>query len=271
MKIVDNHVHTHFSIDAKDTMEDVINKAIDIGVDCLTFTDHLEYNTDHFSLDIQKYTEQISKYKEKYKDDIELLTGIEVGYQSHLNKEINKILNSTRFDFVLCSTHTIDKIPVSHREYFEDLSKEEAYRKYFESILQTNKEFKNYDIYGHLDYINRYAIYEDNKIIYDDYRDILDEVLKAIIDGGKGIELNTSGYRYGLNAIHPNIDIVRRYKELGGEIITLGSDSHRAIDVCADFDKSYEMLDYLGFRYVSIFKNRKCEFIPIYQNIYHTA
>ena len=182
MKIVDNHVHTHFSIDAKDTMEDVIKRAIDIGVDCLTFTDHLEFNTDHFSLDILKYTEQISKYKEKYSDEIELLTGIEVGYQSHLNKEINKILNSTKFDFVLCSTHTIDKIPVSHRDYFEGLSKEEAYRKYFESILQTNKEFKNYDIYGHLDYINRYAIYEDNKIIYDDYRDVLDEVLKTIID-----------------------------------------------------------------------------------------
>ena len=86
MKIVDNHVHTHFSIDAKDTMEDVIKRAIDIGVDCLTFTDHLEFNTDHFSLDILKYTEQISKYKEKYSDEIELLTGIEVGYQSHLNK-----------------------------------------------------------------------------------------------------------------------------------------------------------------------------------------
>ena len=271
MKILDNHVHTHFSRDAKDTMEDVIKRAINIGVDYLTFTDHLEYNTDHFSLDIPTYLDQINEYKQKYKDDIDLLIGIEVGYQSHLNKEINELLNSAPFDFVLCSTHTIDQIPVSHREYFEGLSKEEAYRKYFESIIQTNKEFSNYDVYGHLDYINRYAIYENNKIIYDDYRDVLDQVLKIIIDSGKGIELNTSGYRYGLNAIHPNVGIVKRYKELGGEIITLGSDSHRAIDVCEDFDKSYDMLEYLGFRYVSVFKNRKCEFIPIYQSAYHTA
>lgn len=271
MKILDNHVHTHFSIDAKDTMEDVIKRAIDIGVDYLTFTDHLEYNTDHFSLDIPQYISKIAEYKDKYKKDIELLTGIEVGYQSHLNKEINELLNLSQFDFILCSTHTIEKIPVSHKEYFEGFSKEEAYRKYFNSIIQTNKEFSNYDVYGHLDYINRYAIYEDNKILYNDYIDVLDEVLKIIIEKGKGIELNTSGYRYGLNAIHPNIDIVKRYKELGGEIITLGSDSHRAIDVCADFDKSYEMLEYLGFRYVSVFKNRKCEFIPIYQSAYHTA
>ena len=256
MKILDNHVHTHFSIDSKDTMEDVIKRAIDIGVDYLTFTDHLEYNTDHFSLDIHQYISKIAEYKEKYKKDIELLTGIEVGYQSHLNKEINELLNLSQFDFILCSTHTIEKIPVSYKEYFEGFSKEEAYRKYFNSIIQTNKEFSNYDVYGHLDYINRYVLYE---------------VLKIIIEKGKGIELNTSGYRYGLNSIHPNIDIVKRYKELGGEIITLGSDSHRAIDVCADFDKSYEMLECLGFRYVSVFKNRKCEFIPIYQSAYHTA
>ena len=93
MKILDNHVHTHFSIDAKDTMEDVIKRAIDIGVDYLTFTDHLEYNTDHFSLDIPQYISKIAEYKDKYKKDIELLTGIEVGYQSHLNKEINEFVS----------------------------------------------------------------------------------------------------------------------------------------------------------------------------------
>lgn len=263
MNILDNHVHTHFSSDGKDNMEDVIKRAIQIGVKHITFTDHLEYNTDRFSLNCKEYCDTIYRYKEKYKNDIEILLGVEVGYQNHVKDEIEEIVNSNPFDFVLCSTHSVDKINVPDKKYFEGYTKKEAYTRYFESMLETTKNFKNFNSYGHLDYIIRYGNFENNKVIYSDYKCILDEILKNIINNGSGIELNTSGYRYGLDTIHPNMDILKRYKELGGEVITIGSDSHRANDVCKDFDKAYEMLKYVGFKYVCIFRDRKPEFICI--------
>lgn len=271
MNILDNHVHTNFSSDAKDSMEDVIRRAISIGVRHLTFTDHLEYNTDKFSVDCEKYYETIYNYKEKYKKEIDLLMGIEVGYQSHIRKEIENILASNPFDFVLCSTHSVDGMNVPDAKYFEGYTKEEAYLRYFECMLDTVKNFKNYDSYGHLDYIIRYGNFKDNKVIYNDYKNVLDEVLKNIISNGSGIELNTSGYRYGLDSIHPNMEILKRYKELGGEVLTIGSDSHKSNDVCKDFDKAYDMLRYLGFKYVCIFRERRPEMIVIDEMIFSKA
>lgn len=263
MNMLDNHVHTTFSRDGKDSMEKVIKKAMDKGIVHLTFTDHMEYNTDKFSIDFGKYCKTIEEFQWKYKNYINLYKGIEVGYQNHLKDEINNIINKYAFDFVLCSTHTVDKINVPDPKFFEGYSKEEAYRKYFTSILETVSEFKNFDTYGHLDYIVRYGNYENNKVIYNDYKDVLDALLKTIIASGKGIEINTSGIRYNLEAMHPNQNILRRYKELGGEIITVGSDSHQGKDLCKDFYRAYDMLEFLDYRYVCMFKKRTPVYISI--------
>ena len=136
MNLLDNHVHTHFSSDAKDHMEDVIKRAIGIGVKHLTFTDHFEYKDSEFSLDCNEYINQIQNYKEKYKKDIELLVGIEVGYQTYIKEKIERVLNSHSFDFVLCSTHKVDQQRLVQSEFFKGLSKEEAYTKYFEYIIK---------------------------------------------------------------------------------------------------------------------------------------
>ena len=263
MNLLDNHVHTTFSSDGKDSMETAIRKAIDIGVNHLTFTDHMEFHNDKFSIDFDKYCNAISGYKEKYKKYINIYTGIEVGYQKYIKDEIDKVLNSYPFDFVLCSTHTIDKIDVPDKKFFEGYTKEEAYRRYFESILETVSSFENYNVYGHLDYVIRYGDFENNRVIYNDYKDVLDAILRHIIYSDKGIEVNTSGYRYGIKAMHPNTNILRRYKELGGEIITVGSDSHKASDICKDFYKAYEIFQYLDYKYVCMFTER----IPVFINI----
>lgn len=263
MNLLDNHVHTSFSLDGRDSMESVVERAIEIGVKYLTFTDHLEYHVDEFSINCTDYMNTILELKDKYKNNIEILAGIEVGYQTHIREKINFILKRNLFDFVLCSTHTVDKMSVSSDKFYKGYTKEEVYNKYFQSILETINEFNNFDCYGHLDYIIRYSNYKEREVVYSDYRDILDIVLKNIIYLGKGIEINTSGYRYGLNSMHPNYDILKRYKELGGEIITIGSDSHRAGDLCCDFDKAFNLLEYIGFKYICKFKERRPEFIEI--------
>lgn len=105
MNILDNHIHSHFSMDSKEDMENIIKRAINLGVKHLTFTDHLEYEDNKFTLDLNKYVESIYKYKEKYKKDINLLTGIEIGYESNIKNEIEDIINKYPFD--LCYVQLI--------------------------------------------------------------------------------------------------------------------------------------------------------------------
>ena len=93
-------------------------------------------------------------------------------------------------------------------------------------MLKNIQTCEGFCVYGHLDFITRYGMYEDNSLKYADYSDLIDAVLKALIERGRGIEINTSGFKYGISNTYPSLDIVKRYKELGGEIITVGSDAH---------------------------------------------
>lgn len=263
MTIIDNHVHTSFSSDAKDSMETVIKEAIKRGMTYLTITDHLENHITGEWLNYNDYIPVFKHYKEKYKDKIELLLGIEVGYESDKLEEINKLVKSHDFDFVICSTHVIEDGKIHNGSYFGDMTKKEAHDKYFNYILECTKNFTDFNIYGHLDYIIRYGPYEDKSMNYEEYKEIIDEILSNIINNGSGIELNTSGYRYGLDAMHPNEFILKRYKALGGKIISLGSDCHKAKDLCADFNIAKNILLKCGFEHICVFKNRQVEFIKI--------
>ncbi len=148
--------------------------------------------------------------------------------------------------------------------FFEGYTRKEAYLRYFEEVLQNIKLYDNeFDVYGHLDYVVRYGGYAEKRIDYQEFREILDEILIQLIKKDKGIEINTSGIRYGLGNPHPNIDIVKRYKELGGKIITIGSDAHKVEDFAKDFDIAYDLLKEAGFDEIAIFHHRKPDFIKI--------
>ena len=189
--------------------------------------------------------------------------GVEIGYQPNLNDKINILLNSHPFDFVICSIHAWNGIELDTGDLFKGKTQEEGYREYFENLKYCVENFDNYDVYGHLDFIVRYGNFENKTLRYEDYKDIIDEILKIIINNGKGIEVNTSGLRYNLNTMHPNKDILKRYLELGGKIITLGSDAHFAEDICSDFDIAIKELKEIGFKEITTFKNRKPSFIKI--------
>ena len=145
--------------------------------------------------------------------------------------------------------------------------KGEVKKKVTEHILNnlkyTIENFDNFDVVGHLDFIVRYGDFENKTIRYEDYKNILDEILSMIIKKGKGIELNTSGLRYKLSSMHPSREILTRYFELGGRIITIGSDAHKLTDLYADFDKAIVELKEIGFSEITTFKNRKPNFIKI--------
>lgn len=136
-------------------------------------------------------------------------------------------------------------------------------REYFESILENIAAFDGFDVYGHIDYVVRYGPNKNANYSYQKYADIIDEILKALIIKGKGIEINTGGFKYGLGHPNPAEDIIKRYHELGGEIITIGADAHQPEHVAFDFEKVPSILKEAGFTHYTVFKNRKPEFIPI--------
>jgi len=119
--------------------------------------------------------------------------------------------------------------------------------------------FKQYSVLGHLDLVKRYTKEQSEH----DFHDIIGEIFKVIIADGKGIELNTSGFRYGLESGMPSPDILKLYKDCGGEIITLGSDSHVASTVAYQFQESLELLESLGFQHITTFDNQKPTFHSI--------
>ena len=257
----DYHIHTSHSDDCNIPMEEMILSALDKGFNEIALTDHVDFDYPDrekaFVVDYDVYTEEFFPLKEKYKNKINILLGVEIGLQPHLTEDIKKLLNSYPFDFAIGSSHTINSMDVYMPKFFEGKSQKEAYTEYFLDVLNCSKMTNCYNVYGHLDYINRYGNFESKVLQYKDYSDIIDEILKVIIENGKGLEVNTSGFRYGLNQSHPQRDILIRYKELGGEILVAGSDSHRPQDIGCSFDYVHHTLKDIGYRYLASFEKMK--------------
>ena len=131
------------------------------------------------------------------------------------------------------------------------------------SIIDNTKKFSNFDVYGHLDYVVRYGPKKDAGYTYELYQDIIDKILEKLISSGKGIEINTGGLSRGIKETNPCTDIVRRFKLMGGEIITIGSDAHTPDKIAAHFKIAESVLTECGFGYYCTFEGRE----PTYHRI----
>lgn len=267
MILADFHNHTHFSGDSNASVESMVEKAIDLGLQYLCITDHMDldfpYTEPVFEFSPAKYFQKHQELRERYASSITLLTGIELGLQPHLEKQLQDLLSSWPFDFVIGSSHLIDRLDPFLLEYWQNTTEEASILRYFETILENLQAFSSMDVYGHIDYIIRYAPSKAQNYSYKKYQEILDEILKTLVQKNVGIEINTAGFKYGLGFPNPHPDIIRRYWELGGEIITIGSDGHCPDHLAYDFQKIPDLLKSCGFHYYTIFQNRKPEFIKL--------
>ncbi len=264
----DYHMHCSFSDDSNTSMEDMINKSIELGLKEICFTDHVDYSIitnnieeDH-TVDYNEYFRNIEYFQNKYKDKIIIKRGIEMGLQNHTLPKCMEDTEKNEFDFIIASIHTINKLDLIERHFYKDKSQFEAYRQYYEILYNMIRKFKNYSVLGHVDCVKRYG--DLNNIIDDKvFSDEIDEILKMAIYDGKGIEINTSSFRYKLPDLTPSSYILKRYKEFGGEIITTGSDSHNPAQVAHEFKRIYKGLEEMGYKYICTFDKMNPNFIKL--------
>lgn len=260
----DTHIHTNFSGDCDAPVTNQIETAIAMGMKELCITDHHDFDVTspeiNFELDTERYISSLKHYREHYQNQIKLLIGIEFGHQPHLADYEKNFFAHYSFDYVVGSTHFIRGLDPYYPTFFDYRTEREAYQDYFAALAENLKLFQNYDSAGHLDYIVRYGPNKNRSYSYSMYGDYLDDILSTLIKKGKGLECNTSGFRQGLGQPNPGMDILRRYREMGGEILTLGSDAHTGNAVGYGFDFIGDRLKQCGYLYYATFSDRKPTF-----------
>ncbi len=266
MFLADYHLHTNQSSDSDATPQSMIERAIDLGLAEIALTDHVDFDPRYTFTDYNKYIPVFNSLKEGYADKIHLTFGVEIGLENKQADKVNTFARSFPFDFIIGSSHSVERYDLyfDREKYFERFSgKQAAYENYFKELIKNIQACPVFNVYGHIDFVNRYGTYEDNSLKYADFSDYADTALKLLAENGKGIEINTSGFRYGVGSAHPSLDFVKRYRELGGEIITVGSDAHRPEDIAENFEQAYEMLKTAGFRYIAFFRYQK----PVFKKL----
>ncbi len=262
MLITDYHMHSEFSPDSDTPMETIAKKSVEMGLKEIAITDHMEFTKAFTPIDYTKYKKELNRVRNLYQDKLTIKFGVEIGLSLNHAKEINDLVASHDFDFVIGSVHDVEGLEFHLGDYFANKTKDEAYTQYFTFLLDCIKEFDCFCVSGHLDYIFRYATYEDNSIDYDKFAPLIDEILINLIKKDKGLELNAAGYKIR-EFPYPTVDVLKRYKELGGKIITVGSDAHFPEWIAFNFDKALRDLKSAGFEYITTFKNMKPEFIKL--------
>lgn len=258
MYLVDYHLHSNNSFDSNATIESVCEAAIENKINEICFTEHFSVKEGIKSygfLNLKKYSEEIRECREKYKDKLSIKVGIEVCEPHENEEELREAIEYILFDFILGSVHNFD-YNVGLNTYMSKNTKEESYSRYFKEV---NKVCTSpyIDVVAHLDLMKRYAFNTHGNYDFNEYVDMIKEVLTNIIKSGKGIEVNTSTLRSVVNETMPSVDILKLYHELGGTIITVGSDAHKSEDVGAGIRESIEVLKNIGFKNIYRFENRK--------------
>ena len=264
----DFHMHSYHSGDSDTPMEDQIRAALSLGLSSVCFTEHLDMDWPYqntpdlepgtFDLDLAAYRQEYLRLRDKYRDRLHIFYGVELGLQPHLGDRLGAFTaDHPEFDFILGSTHVSRQMDPYYSIFFEGRTEEEAYRTYFTDSLLSLRAFHQIDSYGHMDYVVRYGPNQDRFYSYERYRDVIDPILDLLLDHDIALEINTAGLSKGLSQCNPCTGIVRRYRQMGGQKITVGADAHAPAAVAAGFDTAAAILTEAGFDTYYTFEGRQ--------------
>lgn len=275
MYLTDFHMHSHCSNDAKNSMTEMARAARDHGIQHICFTDHCDLDAfqtgepdplcfENLRPGLEQDWADLSRH---IPAGLEVGLGLELGEANHNPELAAEIAAWEPLDFIIGSSHNLRGCRDFYCYPYQSLEECLALREqYLEELIETAR-LPCIDVIGHIGYICRYMAKAGFPQVRVDMRvcgDALDLLLRTAIEHGHGIECNCSGLRNPVvGSTIPGADILARYRELGGEIITLGSDSHNTRDAGAGIAESYALLESLGYRYITIFRQRKPEFIAL--------
>jgi len=257
----DCHMHSSFSSDSSTSMEDMVKAAIRNRLRTICFTEHMDYNFPEkyeydFLFNPDAYFEKYTELKNKYSDYIEILSGVELGLVCGNETLCSKLVKQYPWDYVIGSVHMIYELDPYYEEYWNNKDEHLCIEKYFNTVYENLCSHDDYDSVGHLDYILRYAPNKNRTFYYKDYKTIIDKILNHIISHGKALEINSAGYKSGLNTTNPCNEIINRYKKLGGVLFTIGSDAHSVEYPGYYFNEVTTQLREQGINEYVVYKNR---------------
>ncbi len=257
--MIDNHNHCRFSFDCNVHENAMIEEAIKRGIKVLTFSDHVEFGEMPFDvpeIDYDLYFKELNIAKEKYKNDIEILLGVEIGMMPGLFDKYNEFLSKHPFDCVIMSTHDIQgegRVFSKLREGI--LTEEEVIDMYYKQMLDS-MQYNNFDTLAHLDFFDRYFPDKSKLPPFSHYSNYIEKIMKILVSKGKALEFNRAGRRNNLNYNHPKKEALEVYKDCGGKLMTFGSDSHTPSSLGSDFKECVETCRYYGLDLI-YYKERK--------------
>lgn len=267
----DYHVHTNFSADSSMPMEEACAQALQMGIKEIAFTEHMDYFYPNcnliFEFNYEEYAKKVDEVRRKFQD-LTILKAVEMGLHPSVYKKAKQFTDENEFDFIIGSAHIVDDLDLHNGDYFQNKTLDKALETYFQTVYQYVDEYEDFNVLGHLTLIKRYLNYLDahwTEVDWTKYYDIVGETFKRLIDSSRGIEVNLSGFRYQIDCTLPNLSFLKLYRELGGEIITVGTDAHSKRDVGKDLKLGYELLQEAGFQYVTTFRGKK----PFFHKLSH--
>lgn len=266
--IIDLHTHTDCSFDGHHSTMFLCETAYIKGMRAIAFTDHIEidaFQRDHFDRTAIQSFFEISKARSAFNGKLLVCIGAELG-QAVYDKEVaEKLLSIMNYDMVIGAIHNL---PNQDDPYYMDFSDKnvdhmDLLQKYFECELEL-AQWAKFDTLAHMTYPLRYIVGKYGiKVDMSKFKEIIDEILYTLIKNEIALELNTAGLRQQIGETSPNEAILKRYKQLGGKLLTIGSDAHYAKDLGAGIDKGYELALKCGFDKIAVYQNRTPTLVPI--------
>ncbi len=264
--LADYHVHSTFSPDATDTVDAMCEAAAAAGFGEICFTDHADFEPKDESygllnLRFDEYRGALEAAVRKWEGVLSVRIGVEADYQDWYDGQVERFLEGRRLDFVLGSVHWVDRLATTG-EVFDRYDLAEAYRRYLENVLGAARSGL-YDAIAHLDSIKRYAFDKYGEAGLKDFRQDIEAILRVMVDNGTALEINSSGLRRALGRTMPDLETLRLYRQLGGELLTIGSDAHSVRYAGFGVREAVAVAKAAGFRYITVYHDRRPEFLSI--------
>lgn len=265
MYLTDSHIHSQFSKDSKMTAADICSTALRLGIDDICLLDHLDFDPNDYSygwFDYEKAMAEVERLTAVHAGTLALRAGVEVSYQSEYRSEIAEYLNGKVFDFILGSVHFVKRAFLPDWiETVEAGGDDRRYRAYFEE-LRAVAESGLFDAIGHFDYFRRYSAHPA-AIRLDDYLTEIVDIIDIMVEKNIGMEVNSSGLRHPNRSLFPGLDVLRRFRERGGTIVTIGSDAHRIPQIGFGLEEAAGHVRRAGFDSIAVFERRTPRFVKI--------